>query len=154
MKEVKPTKEQFQEYVQIQMSGITNMLAMSYIRNISVTGLDESTLRYIYAHYSELKQEYITQTKYTSDNLSDMQVIEETSEVNRYICYINNPDLFGLEVSGDDSAVLMVTLHKADNSITCIKSIVDADNCNDLDIEITDLTDDDIEAIRGLIADA
>ena len=58
MQEVKPTKEQFQEYVDIRDSGVTNMFDTSYISAISDTGLDRNVCLYIMKHFGELAEEY------------------------------------------------------------------------------------------------
>ena len=55
---MKPTKEQFEEYVSIRDSGITNMFDVRYIMNISDTGLTEPICIYIMKHFRELAEEY------------------------------------------------------------------------------------------------
>ena len=55
---MKPTKEQFEEYVGIRNSGVTNMLNIRYIEMISSTGLDKKICLYIMEHFSELAEEY------------------------------------------------------------------------------------------------
>lgn len=54
----KPTKEQFEDYVRIQMSGIINMWAVRSVCNMSCTGLTSDICLYIMAHYEELEDEY------------------------------------------------------------------------------------------------
>ena len=54
----KPTKEQFNDYVFIQKSGVTNMWAIKTVCDISTTGLTTDICLYIMDHYSELKEEY------------------------------------------------------------------------------------------------
>lgn len=61
MTEVKPTKEQFEEYVAIRDSGVTNMFDISYISAISDTGLDRPICLYIMEHFGELAKEYEVQ---------------------------------------------------------------------------------------------
>ena len=58
MQELKPTKEQFEEYVAIRNSGVTNMFDTSYIAAISDTGLDRNVCLYIMKHFEELSEEY------------------------------------------------------------------------------------------------
>ena len=55
---MKPTKEQFSEYVLIRDSGITNMFDIGYITDISITGLDRPICMYIMSHFAELAKEY------------------------------------------------------------------------------------------------
>ena len=55
---MKPTKEQFEEYVAIRDSGITNMYDVRYIEAISMTGLNEPLCIYIMGHFRELAEEY------------------------------------------------------------------------------------------------
>ena len=55
---MKPTKEQFEEYVRIRNSGVTNMFNIRYIEMISATGLDKDICLYIMEHFSELAEEY------------------------------------------------------------------------------------------------
>lgn len=56
--EGKPTKEQFQEYVSIRDSGVTNMFDVSYIEAISTTGLTRLNCIYIMKNFKELADEY------------------------------------------------------------------------------------------------
>lgn len=58
MENVKPTKEQFKEYVNIRDSGVTNMWDIRFIIKISDTGLDKSTCMYIMEHFEDLAKEY------------------------------------------------------------------------------------------------
>lgn len=57
---MKPTKVQFEEYVAIRDSGITNMFNVLFIVNISHTGLTEENCCYIMekGHFVELADEY------------------------------------------------------------------------------------------------
>lgn len=55
---MKPTKEQFVEYVGIRDSGITNMFNISFICDISSTGLTKKICFYIMDHFAELAEEY------------------------------------------------------------------------------------------------
>ena len=55
---MKPTKEQFEEYVSIRDSGITNMFDVNFIESISETGLNKSICMYIMKNFSELAEEY------------------------------------------------------------------------------------------------
>ena len=61
MTEVKPTREQFVEYVAIRDSGVTNMFDIKFISAISNTGLDKPTCMYIMGHFGELAEEYEVQ---------------------------------------------------------------------------------------------
>lgn len=54
----KPTKEQFEEYVAIRYSGVTNMFDFKYITTISTTGLKKEHCIYIMRHFAELADEY------------------------------------------------------------------------------------------------
>lgn len=56
--DMKPTKEQFQEYVDIRDSGITNMFDIPFITSYSKTGLNRDICVYIMKHFEELAQEY------------------------------------------------------------------------------------------------
>lgn len=58
MNTIKPTKEQFQEFVNIRNSGMINMLDEQTIMRITQTGLNRSLCLYIYEHFSELAKEY------------------------------------------------------------------------------------------------
>lgn len=55
---MKPTKEQFEEYVAIRDSGITNMFDVRFITEISDTGLNRQICMYIMEHFDELADEY------------------------------------------------------------------------------------------------
>ncbi len=55
---MKPTKEQFIDYVRIQISGVTNMFDVTRVCALSRKGLTEDICFYIMNHYSELKEEY------------------------------------------------------------------------------------------------
>ena len=54
----KPTKEQFEEYVRIRDSGITNMYNIRFICEISDTGLTRDICLYIMNSFVELANEY------------------------------------------------------------------------------------------------
>lgn len=60
---IKPTREQFETYVAIQKSGVTNMYATKVIYEIALdvfgVELTEENCIYIYDHYSELVDEYL-----------------------------------------------------------------------------------------------
>ena len=58
MSKDKPTKEQFEDYVRIQKSGVTNMFCINNVIGLSRTGLTTDICLYIMDHYSELKEEY------------------------------------------------------------------------------------------------
>lgn len=55
---MKPTKEQFQEYVDIRDSGLTNMYDVRFIETISYSGLNKNICMYIMQHFMELAAEY------------------------------------------------------------------------------------------------
>lgn len=55
---IKPTKEQFLDYIDIQKSGITNMYAADVVCAFSEVGLTIENCLYIYDHYDELMEEY------------------------------------------------------------------------------------------------
>ena len=58
----KPTKEQFEAYVTVQMSGVTNMFdrqaVIHYAREYADVELSKEHITYIFKNYSELKEEY------------------------------------------------------------------------------------------------
>ena len=58
MNKYKPTKEQFENYVFIQKSGVTNMWAVNIVCQLSTTGLTTDICLYIMKHYKELEEEY------------------------------------------------------------------------------------------------
>jgi Pyruvate/2-oxoacid:ferredoxin oxidoreductase gamma subunit len=49
------TTEQFEAYEKVRKSGVTNMLMISVVSDLS--GLEEDTIRYIMGNYDEVKQE-------------------------------------------------------------------------------------------------
>lgn len=55
---MKPTKEQFEEYVAIRDSGVTNMFDIRCIESISTTGLDKPRCLYIMQNFEALADEY------------------------------------------------------------------------------------------------
>jgi len=55
---MKPTKEQFKEYVFIQYSGVTNMFDVKTVCDLSDTGLTKDICIYIMRHYNDLLKEY------------------------------------------------------------------------------------------------
>lgn len=55
---MKPSKEQFLDYVRIQRSGVINMFDVRYVCEESYTGLTKDIVLYIFNHYSELIEEY------------------------------------------------------------------------------------------------
>ena len=55
---VKPTKEQFKDYVSIRDSGVTNMFAVSVVCDLSSTGLTRDNCFYIMDNFKELADEY------------------------------------------------------------------------------------------------
>ena len=58
MNKDKPTKEQFKDYVRIQMSGVTNMFAIRNVCEASTTGLTTDICLYIMDNYEKLMEEY------------------------------------------------------------------------------------------------
>lgn len=54
----KPTREQFEDYVAIRDSGVTNMFAISIVCDLSSTGLTRDNCFYIMDHFKELADEY------------------------------------------------------------------------------------------------
>ncbi len=58
MNKDKPTKEQFKDYVRIQMSGVTNMFCINNVINLSTTGLTTDICLYIMDNYEKLMEEY------------------------------------------------------------------------------------------------
>ena len=58
MNKDKPTKEQFEDYVRIQKSGVTNMWAIRTVCDLSITDLTTDICLYIMDHYNELREEY------------------------------------------------------------------------------------------------
>lgn len=60
---MKPTKEQFMDYVRIQKMGVTNMWAIDVVCSWSRIGLTEDICFYIMDHYEELEEEYGTKQR-------------------------------------------------------------------------------------------
>lgn len=58
MAAIKPTKEQFQEYVDIRNSGVTNMWDVRTIEKISTAGITRNHCFYIMENFEELAKEY------------------------------------------------------------------------------------------------
>lgn len=58
MAKAKPTKEQFEDYVSIRDSGVTNMFDIPTVMWHSTTGLNKELCIYIMQHFSELAKEY------------------------------------------------------------------------------------------------
>ena len=58
----KPTKEQFEAYVSVQQSGVTNMFdgqaVIHYAREWCDVELSKENILYIFKNYSELAEEY------------------------------------------------------------------------------------------------
>ena len=50
------TKEKFDSYVSVQASGVTNMCIVTDVCLLS--GLDKAEVKYIMAHYRELKEQF------------------------------------------------------------------------------------------------
>jgi len=55
---MKPTKEQFEEYVEIRDLGITNMYDVKVVCLMSHTGLTKDHCIYIMQNFEELANEY------------------------------------------------------------------------------------------------
>ena len=55
---MKPTKEQFVEYVAIRDSGVTNMFNVRVVCELSDSGLTKDICLYIMQHFEELSNEY------------------------------------------------------------------------------------------------
>ena len=58
MDNMKPTKEQFKDYVAIRNSGVTNMWDVRAVCKLSYTGLNKDVCIYIMEHFEELANEY------------------------------------------------------------------------------------------------
>lgn len=54
----KPTKIQFEDYVAIRDSGVTNMFDVRTVCNLSVTGLTRELCLYIMSNFLSLAKEY------------------------------------------------------------------------------------------------
>lgn len=54
----KPTKEQFEDFVSIRNSGVTNMYDVRTVCALSYSGLTEGICRYIMIHFLELAEEF------------------------------------------------------------------------------------------------
>ena len=54
----KPTKEQFEDYVAIRDSGMTNMFDVRTVCGLSVTGLTKEICLYIMTNFMGLANEY------------------------------------------------------------------------------------------------
>lgn len=55
---MKPTKEQFEDFVAIRDSGVTNMWNIRLVCDLSETDLTNDICLYIMKHFSELADEY------------------------------------------------------------------------------------------------
>lgn len=55
---IKPTKEQFEDFVRIRDSGVTNMWAINVVCDLSDTKLTIGHCLYIMEHFIELAEEY------------------------------------------------------------------------------------------------
>lgn len=55
---MKPSQEQFEDYIRIRNSGVTNMFDISTVCAISGTGLTRDICFYIMDHFDELCTEY------------------------------------------------------------------------------------------------
>ena len=55
---MKPTKEQFEDYVRIQYSGVTNMFDVRMVCALSETWLTREICMYIMSNYEDLRKEY------------------------------------------------------------------------------------------------
>ena len=55
---IKPTKEQFEDFVFIRNSGVTNMYDTRTVCALSYSNLTEGICRYIMAHFLELAEEF------------------------------------------------------------------------------------------------
>ena len=58
MIEGKPTKEQFEDYVKIRNSGVTNMCDIRTVMALSMTGLTRPICFYIMKNFEALAKEY------------------------------------------------------------------------------------------------
>ena len=58
MEKTKPTREQFEDYVSIRNSGVTNMYAVNVVCDLSCTDLTRENCFYIMEHFEELAEEY------------------------------------------------------------------------------------------------
>lgn len=56
----KPTKEQFEEYIRIRNSGVTNMWEVNTVCALSNTGLTKDNCIFIMCNFTELAKEYNT----------------------------------------------------------------------------------------------
>lgn len=54
----KPEKHQFEDYVAIRNSGLTNMFDVHTVCQLSVTGLTMEHCLYIMSHFRKLAEEY------------------------------------------------------------------------------------------------
>lgn len=55
---MKPTKEQFEDYIAIRDFGLTNMFDIKTVCKLSCTDLTEENCIYIMKHFNELIEEY------------------------------------------------------------------------------------------------
>ena len=56
MAKVEITKDQFEAYVRVQKSGVTNMFDLRNVK--ALTGLDKETIMKIMSNYGELDKKY------------------------------------------------------------------------------------------------
>ena len=90
-------------------------------------------------------------TIYNDANLVNGFLNETDEGGNHYLFVIMNPEVFYLDVKGDDSAVCEV-IQSPDGTLAVKLFIVDADNTGDTEVPVNNLTDDDIVAIEDLIS--
>ena len=64
----KITKENFEAYVDVQMSGITNMFDVKMVQSLS--GLEKEQIMTIMQHYGELKDKYDEQRSIREQEIS------------------------------------------------------------------------------------
>ena len=68
--QIKPTKEQFKDWLVIQKSGVTNMHDLPFVCAKSLHGLMEESCFYIMSHYEELMKEY----KISYEDITDQDI--------------------------------------------------------------------------------
>ena len=54
----KPTQEQFEDYISIRNSGVTNMFDVRMVCSLSTTGLTRDNCMYIMQNFEKLLNEY------------------------------------------------------------------------------------------------
>ena len=98
---VKPSKEQFEAYVTIQRSGVTNMFDVNTVRNLAIdilgVYLDKPQCLYIYKHYDELMDEYKDEINIDRSKVDDFMDDYLDESLNEEFAFRSNDELYDLD---------------------------------------------------------